>query len=41
VDQEVITWLEKYKKATPEEFEAFLRKLYNRSSLRWRFPRGF
>jgi hypothetical protein len=41
VDQEVIRWLEKYKKATPEEFEAFLREVYNRSALRWRFPRGF
>jgi hypothetical protein len=41
VDDEVINWLKEYKEATPEEFEAFLRKVYNRSALRWRFPHGF
>jgi hypothetical protein len=41
VDQEVINWLRTYKKATRDEFEAFLRTLYNRSGLRERFPRGF
>jgi hypothetical protein len=41
VDQEVISWLEEHQEATPEEFEAFLREIYNRSAMRWRFPRGF
>ncbi len=41
VDEEVIQWLEKYIKATPEEFEAFLRQIYNRPEMRARFPDGF
>lgn len=41
VDEEVIVWLRTYRKATPEEFEAFLRQLYNRPAMRARFPDGF
>ncbi|MFL5346463.1 MAG: Wall-associated protein precursor [Hyalangium sp.] len=41
VAQEVINWLKEQESATPEEFEAFLRSIYNRSALRWRFPNGF
>lgn len=41
VDQEVINWLDQNKTASPEQFEAYLRELYSRSALRWRFPRGF
>jgi hypothetical protein len=41
VDQEVIGWLQRYRNATREEFEAFLRMIYSRSGLRERFPRGF
>ncbi|WP_224368555.1 Wall-associated protein precursor [Hyalangium versicolor] len=41
VDREVIEWLRTHKEASAEEFEAFLRELYSRSALRWRFPHGF
>jgi hypothetical protein len=41
VDDEVIGWLEKSGRATPEEFEAFLRQLYSRPEMRARFPDGF
>lgn len=41
VDEEVIAWLQRYRNATREEFEAFLRELYSRSGLRERFPHGF
>jgi hypothetical protein len=41
VDDEVIGWLDRFDRATPEEFEAFLRKLYNRPAMRARFPHGF
>ncbi len=41
VDDEVIRWLERYDKATPEEFVTFLRQIYNRPAMRVRFPDGF
>lgn len=41
VDREVITWLRRYRQATPKQFEAFLRDLYGRPAMRARFPRGF
>ncbi|MCY1073183.1 SitA5 family polymorphic toxin [Archangium lansingense] len=40
VDDEVIDWLDRYSKATPEEFEAMLRQIYNRPDMRARFPDG-
>ncbi|HLL54796.1 MAG TPA: hypothetical protein VK447_14680 [Myxococcaceae bacterium] len=41
VDRKVIRWLRTYKDATPEQFEGFLRWLYNQPDLRARFPDGF
>ena len=41
VDKEVIDWLESYDKATPKQFEAFLRQIYNRPEMLKRFPHGF
>ncbi len=41
VDAEVIDWLERYRKATPKEFEAFLREIYRRPDMLRRFPHGF
>ncbi|WNG27873.1 Wall-associated protein precursor [Cystobacter fuscus] len=41
VDEEVVNWLDTHKSVTAKEFEAFLRSLYNRPSLRARFPHGF
>lgn len=41
VDKEVVDWLRRYIKATPEEFEAFLREIYSRPAMRARFPNGF
>lgn len=41
VDAEVVEWLRRYKKATSKEFEAFLRKIYDRPDMRARFPHGF
>ncbi|HEX8825917.1 MAG TPA: Wall-associated protein precursor [Archangium sp.] len=41
VDDEVIAWLQSRPKATPKEFEAFLREIYRRPYMLKRFPRGF
>jgi hypothetical protein len=41
LDKEVIKWLTRERKATPEEFMKFLREIYNRPKMRERFPRGF
>jgi hypothetical protein len=41
VEDEVIRWLNRYPTATPEEFEAMLRQIYNRPEMRARFPNGF
>jgi hypothetical protein len=41
VDQEVIRWLDRFDKATPEEFIKLLRELYRRKDLLERFPNGF
>lgn len=41
VDREVIQWLLRHRKATKEQFEAYLREIYSRSGLRERFPHGF
>jgi hypothetical protein len=41
VDKEVIDWLRRMNKATPEQFERFLREIYNRPVMRERFPHGF
>jgi hypothetical protein len=41
VDDEVIGGLDTYRRGTPQEFEAFLRQLYNRPEMRERFPDGF
>ncbi|MDC0707687.1 Wall-associated protein precursor [Stigmatella sp. ncwal1] len=41
VDKEVIDWLDENPKATSEQFEKFLRAIYNRPELLKRFPRGF
>jgi hypothetical protein len=41
IDDEVSRWLDRYDNVTPEEFEAFLRKIYNRPEMRARFPDGF
>ncbi len=41
VDAEVIRWLEDKRRATPEQFEAFLREIYSRPLMRARFPHGF
>jgi hypothetical protein len=41
VDEEIINWLKRQEQATPKQFEAFLRELYNRSLMRARFPNGF
>jgi hypothetical protein len=40
VDDEVIDWLDRYINATPEEFGALLRQIYNRPEMRARFPDG-
>lgn len=40
VDLEVIAWLRRFRGATREEFESFLREIYNRPEMRRRFPRG-
>ena len=40
LDKEIVQWIETYKKATPEQFEAYLRRLYNRPDLKKRFPGG-
>jgi hypothetical protein len=41
VDREVIDWLKGNRYATPAEFEAKLREIYNRPEMRARFPDGF
>lgn len=41
VDQEVVEWLQKYPKATQEEFMQLLRDIYNRKEMLERFPNGF
>lgn len=41
VDEEVIAWLESRENATPQQFEKFLREIYNRAAMRERFPHGF
>nr|WP_257459899.1 Wall-associated protein precursor [Archangium lipolyticum] len=41
VDAEVIKWLEDNRTATPKQFEALLREIYNRPLMRARFPNGF
>ncbi len=41
VDQEVIQWLQERDKATPKQFEEFLRSIYKRPEMRKRFPSGF
>ena len=41
VDSEVIEWLERNERATPKQFEQYLREIYNRPEMRKRFPHGF
>jgi hypothetical protein len=41
VDLEVMKWLRDHQKATPKQFETFLRELYNRPEMLKRFPNGF
>jgi hypothetical protein len=41
VDEEVIRWLDRFDKATPEEFMQMLRELYRRKDMLERFPHGF
>ena len=40
VDDEVIAWLRRYRDATPEQFEAYLREIYRRPDMLKRFPGG-
>ncbi len=40
VDKEVIEWLRKEARATPAQFEKYLRDIYNRPEMRKRFPNG-
>jgi hypothetical protein len=41
LDKEIVKWLKDHLTATPEEFEAYLRQVYNRPEMRARFPDGF
>jgi hypothetical protein len=41
LDQEIVGWLQRNREATPRQFEAYLRDIYNRPELRARFPHGF
>jgi hypothetical protein len=41
LDQEVVDWLSTNPRATPAQFESYLRGLYQRSDLLQRFPAGF
>ena len=41
LDDEVIEWLRRSQRATPAQFEAKLREIYNRPAMRARFPDGF
>ena len=40
LDKEIVQWIKDNEKATPEEFEDYLRRLYNRPDLKKRFPGG-
>jgi len=40
LDEEVLAWFEIHKKATPAEFEEFLKKRYSQPDLLERFPKG-
>jgi hypothetical protein len=41
VDKEIIEWLVKERRATPERFMKFLREIYSRKDMIERFPNGF
>jgi hypothetical protein len=41
VDAEVVSWLERNRNATAEQFMSKLREIYNRKEMRERFPNGF
>ncbi|KFE63305.1 hypothetical protein [Hyalangium minutum] len=41
VDQEIIEWLRRYDRATPEQFMKKLREIYGREDMVRRFPNGF
>jgi hypothetical protein len=41
VDAEVIEWLERHARATPKQFEQYLREIYSRPEMLKRFPNGF
>ncbi|MFY0565887.1 Wall-associated protein precursor [Archangium lansingense] len=41
VDDEVVKWLQRERKATPRQFEEMLREIYNRPEMRARFPNGY
>lgn len=41
VDQEVVDWLTRYRRATPEQFMKMLREIYSRKDMLKRFPNGF
>ena len=41
VDEEVIEWLKREIRATPEQFMKMLREIYNRPEMVKRFPNGF
>jgi hypothetical protein len=41
VDAEVVQWLKDHRQTTSKQFEAFLRKIYDRPDMRERFPHGF
>lgn len=41
VDEEVIRWLDRFDKATPEEFMEMLQRIYRRADMLERFPHGF
>jgi hypothetical protein len=41
LDEEVANWIGNHKKATPKEFEAWLRWRYSQPDVKARFPQGF
>lgn len=41
VDAEIIAWLRRSERATPEQFMRMLREIYSRKEMRERFPNGF
>lgn len=41
VDAELIEWLRREREATPEQFERYLRSIYNRPEMQARFPNAF